>query len=129
MFVAKSKFYRKKIEKCKANCKALWKVINEITSRKKKVQTFMKKLKLSDGRIIIDPTMIVNELNSFFVNVGPNLASKISESSKSFNSYLRNGPSESFVLFPTDVMETFTTINSFSFSNTEDPNKITPKIF
>ena len=129
MFVAKSKFYRKKIEKCKANCKALWKVINEITSRKKKVQTFMKKLKLPDGRIIIDPTMIVNELNSFFVNVGPNLASKISESSKSFNSYLRNGPSESFVLFPTDVMETFKTINSFSFSNTEDPNKITPKIF
>ena len=127
LFLAKSKFYRKKIAECKANSKALWRVINQITSRKKKAKTTIEKLTLSGNKVVTDPSSIANELNSFFVNVGPNLASKLPRSTQHYKSYLRNSPVESFILLPTNSEEVLANIKTFSNSNSLDPHNISSK--
>ena len=127
LFLAKSKFYRKKIAECKANSKALWRVINQITSRKKETKTTIEKLTLSGNKVVTDPTSIANKLNSFFVNVGPNLASKLPRSTQHYKSYLRNSPVESFILLPTNSEEVLANIKTFSNSNSLDPHNISSK--
>ena len=59
--------------------------------------------------------------------MGPKLAEKLPTAEKSFESYLRNSPVESFVINPTCSEEVFKGINSFSSSTCLDPSKISPK--
>ena len=74
---------------------------------------------------------IANELNKYFVQVGPKLADKLAPSEISFESYLSrdNSPSESFMINPTNNDDVFNLITSFSSSNCEDPDKIAPKLY
>ena len=74
LFAAECNYYSRQISKCQNQSKALWKVINEITKRKKKTKSFIEKLRLDDGRVITNSTEIANNLNDYFIKVGPNLA-------------------------------------------------------
>ena len=44
-----------------------------------------------NGQFVIDKTMISNSFNSFFVNMGPNLAIKIPHSNKTCTKYIPGG--------------------------------------
>ena len=60
------------------NISKQWELINLILQRNRKQTPTINKLVTDDDNILNDCKDIYNELNDFFVNVGPNLASKIS---------------------------------------------------
>ena len=131
LFAAQCNFYSNKIIECQNRSKALWKVINEITQRKKKTNGILQKLRLENGRFIENPSDIAKTLNEYFVNVGPNLAKKLPLSNTAFENYLNenNSPNNSFYLAPTTPKEISDTGSSFSSSMCEAPDLISPKFF
>ena len=84
--LAKKSYYNGKFQESQGNIRQTWKLINEITNKNKSSSelpdNFMK-----DGNIITDPNEIANNLNEYFVNVGPKLAEKIPPSNVNFSSY------------------------------------------
>ncbi|MBY0580085.1 MAG: hypothetical protein K2P53_00155, partial [Rickettsiales bacterium] len=87
---SKKLYYSKLLERTNGNTKKTWKVIKEIIGNTKSYEknNLPKKL-LVDGKYIYDKKLIAKNLNSFFVNIGPNLAEKIPPSSSSYDSYLK----------------------------------------
>ena len=57
--------------------------------------------------------MIANKFCTFFANVGPDLASKIPETSSSFLYFLSSNNEESITLYPTNANELLAICNSF----------------
>ena len=131
LFAAQRKFYSNKIIECQNQSKALWKVINDITMRKKKTNTILRKLRLENGIFIENDSDIANKLNQYFVNVGSNLAKKLPPSNISFENYLNesNTPNNSFYIAPTYPKEIIDTSDTFSSSMCEAPDLISPKFF
>ena len=131
MFAAQCNYYKNKINECQNNSKAVWRVINEITKRKKQTRNALRKLKFDNGTTLESSKEIADALNKYFVGVGPNLAEKLPQSDVSFQNYLKSdkSPSQSFTISPTNSEEIFNIINSFSSSNCEGPDKISPKLF
>ena len=64
-----------------------WKTINNVIGQAQK-QTLSDQFKRDSGTIITYPTVISNKFNDFFVNVGPNLASRIQSTGKQYHDYL-----------------------------------------
>ena len=131
LFAAQNKFYSEKIEACQNQSKDLWKIINEITQRKKKTKSVINRLKLENGKFTENSAEIANALNRYFVEVGINLAEKLSPVTKSFDTYLDpdKSPVETFFINRTNPEEVFRIINSFSSSMCEDPDQTCPKIY
>ena len=77
IFFAKQKYYTDKIESCKISYKLIWRITNEITSRKKNKQGIISHLKLENGTKVMNPKNIADELNNYFVNIGSKLVSQI----------------------------------------------------
>ncbi|XP_065678226.1 uncharacterized protein LOC136093192 [Hydra vulgaris] len=77
------------LKKTNGNAKSTWSVIKEIIGRKNNGISIQPKKLLVDGKIIYDKSIVAENLNSFFLNIGPNLAEKIPSSSSSFDSYLK----------------------------------------
>ena len=80
--LAKQNYFTTMIETNKKNISKQWELINLILQRNRKQTPTLNKLVTDDDTIVTDCKDICNELNNFFVNVGPNLASKISNSEK-----------------------------------------------
>ena len=59
-----------------------------------------------------DPAIIVEKFNTFFVNIGPNLASKIPNSTKSFTDFLLPSNLNSMAVHLTDKPEIAQVIKS-----------------
>ena len=51
-----------------------------------------------EGKNIYDKDLIANNFNTFFVNIGPQLASNIRKSTKSFKSYLKETLSAVYIV-------------------------------
>ena len=75
---SKKDYYHKQLEQQKGNIQAIWKTLNHIirkgTGKGEYPNYFIK-----DNITIENNKIIVNELNHFFVNVGPTLANEIPE--------------------------------------------------
>ena len=69
--------------------KATWKLIGSIIKRKTKGQIHPTKITINN-KIYTAKQDIVNQLNQYFVNVGPNLANSITTSSLQPISYINN---------------------------------------
>ena len=80
--ISKRLYYEKKLENCKSNNRATWKLLNEIICKKKAkvIQTSAFK---ADNLEISDPEEIANRFCNYFTNIGPNLARKIQPSTVS----------------------------------------------
>jgi hypothetical protein len=73
----KKLYYSNLLEMNKHNSKRTWDILREVTGMQKtKTCTLPVILKIND-EFLSNPTMICDELNKFFVSVGPNLAKKI----------------------------------------------------
>ena len=75
---AESNYYREIFDTYKNNAKSIWKQINNICSvsrNKKSDATYIKKLTVN-GNTVVQPDFIAEEMNSYFCNVGSNLAKK-----------------------------------------------------
>ena len=74
---AKYEYYHSTFEALKTNMKKTWGLINGILNRKSKNRSYPEEF-LINNTTVSDKTQIANEFNSFFTNIGKNLASKIS---------------------------------------------------
>ena len=75
--LSKQNYYASMIEKNKKDLSKQWKLINEILQRGGKNKPPLNKLVTEKNEILTDREDISNELNTFFANIGPNMASKI----------------------------------------------------
>ncbi len=109
---AKRSYYFTHFEQVKNNLRQTWKTINTVIGRTRK-QTLNDQFRRESGTIITDPRKISDEFNDFFVNVGPNLASKIHSSGKQYYDYLNNSHTNSVFFKPITEYEVLKIINNF----------------
>ena len=85
---SKIDYYRKYFEVNKNKASSIWKgirsIVNIQNSSKKDVKLINDK-----GKNISDPKQIVELFNKYFVNVGPNIDSKIPKAHKHFREFMR----------------------------------------
>ena len=73
---AEKAYYANRFESLKGNMKETWNLINNLIKNNATGKPVVKEI-LSNDQIVNDPIDIANKFNEFFINVGPNLASKI----------------------------------------------------
>ena len=84
---AKSRYYQSKIRHNKNSGKNTWRILNDLTGRKKNTNN---NIVLSvNGDTITDPVNVADAFNSYFANVGELLAGNMQDS-LDFNQYLDN---------------------------------------
>ena len=88
---SKKNYYRKLIDTYKNDIKRTWDVIKEIIGCKKMKNSSFPKRILIDGLETFDQKVIAEKFNEYFVNVGPNLASKIPQTTGNYKDYLQEG--------------------------------------
>ena len=96
----KQKYYCAQFEKKKFNIKETWGVINKALNRKSKIRDIIQ-IREND-RIINDEESIADHFNKYFSNIGPNLAKKIPNVQKKFDSFLTNTNQNQIILNPTN---------------------------
>ena len=95
---AKKKFLAYTFDKYKADIRNTWKSINEVLSKKGNKKTSPTSLNVN-GNEITNTFEITNMFNTFFTNIGNELANKIKYSgTKDFTYYLRNRQNQKFTL-------------------------------
>ena len=82
---------------CKSNLKATWKLIGTLIKRKTKSQTTPQKI-ARNNKIYTSTEDIADQFNKHFINVGPNLASKIDKSNDNPTQYISSPLINSFVM-------------------------------
>ena len=81
-------YYSSQFKKYQDNAKETWRIMKEITGKIKVLDdTFPHKI-IINNKEISDEKIIADEFNSYFINVGTNLAAKIPHSGKHFSDYL-----------------------------------------
>ena len=83
--------YQDLIDKYKHNLKKSWNVIKDVIGKKKCNNVVSSKFKINN-KIIDDPAVITEKFNEFYINIGPNLAHKITMSDDKVEpiSFIRN---------------------------------------
>ena len=83
-----------------------WAGINSFINRHGRCSNSVASLKYPNGELTHNPFEIPNILNNYFTSVGPNLASKISQSNRHFSQYLPHlNYSDSFFSNPVSLAE------------------------
>jgi hypothetical protein len=112
---AKKKHYEEQLIKYKHDTKVIWKTLNEIMNRNKTSSMLPKEfIGNSPGEKITDPKSIANRFNGYFVNIGPGLAKKLSNSKTNFDKYLTNSYKRSFFINPITKDELENEINNLN---------------
>lgn len=88
LFNAEKDHYDKLISENKDNMKKSWRALKDIINKKK--ESGASSRFMVNNRIITNKTDICNGFNSFFINVGPNLAKNIPSVNKSPCGYMKN---------------------------------------
>ena len=86
--VAEKEHFAKLLEDNKSNLKNSRKILKEVINTKKNSNSASKFL--IDGNYVTDKNVIANGFNSFFVNIGPNLAKKIPESTDACTKFIKS---------------------------------------
>lgn len=98
---AKSNYYKKQIERNKNNAKMIWNIVKDYNN-KVTTNSNIKQIKGDTGELITDNLNMSNSFNSFFTEVGENLAKKIK---KTHYKETKTPTSFSFFLIPTNKNE------------------------
>ena len=114
--------FSNKIKKASSNTTATWKIIKEVMGKKTNPPP-TDNITLN-GTKIHDPSLHANSFNSFFTNIGPELASKINRTHAHFKDYLSNQNQESLFLNPTNPSEIINITQSLNNSKSHGFDKI-----
>ena len=96
---AKADYYYSRFEKYKNDMRNTWVTIKEIISRESKTN-FPESFQINNV-LTKDKTIIANEFNTYFVNIGYNLASKMKNNSNTtYDDFLSNPSLCSFIFQP-----------------------------
>ena len=110
---AKKNYYHEAFKAVKGDIRKTWKIVNEITGRKKgsNCQLPNSFFNANDRSKLIDtPLDISNGFNRFFNAIGPKLASEIDNSHLPLNNhrkYMKNTASNEFKFFPVSQSQVF----------------------
>ena len=85
---AEKDYYDRLFQENKDNLKKSWCILKEIINKKKSAS--INSVFRINNKIVTDKTSISNGFNSFFVNVGPDLAKNIPHTDKSSTTFLNN---------------------------------------
>ncbi|XP_077991070.1 uncharacterized protein LOC144445406 [Glandiceps talaboti] len=97
---AKRRHYHQKFHSASGNPNKLWSIIGEVLTKKGRKMTSPKQIKDDNpDRLLTDKERIAEKFNSFFTNIGPNLASSIT-SPVSFHHFLGDSHPHSFFFHP-----------------------------
>ena len=99
----------------KDNLKKTWAII-KVVINKTKIKTTGNKF-LINNKVITNTEEIACSFNSFYVNIGPNLASKILKTSKDLVSYIAKQNPESIFLNNVTENEVIKIINALKISS------------
>ena len=125
--IAKKDYYCNHFETFKCDIKKTWETINEIMNKNK--SSSFPEYFLVNGHRTTDHTIIANEFNKYFTNIGINLAEQInSPHNRSFIDYL-NSPSShnfKFELINADIV--IKTIDSLKPKTSYGHDRITNKL-
>ena len=90
---SKKNYYSDLNDSYKYNIKKTWDIMKEIIGNKRVTDAPLPNFITVKNREIFDKKEIAETFNSFFVNIGPNLAASIPESKTSFQNYIHyDGP-------------------------------------
>ena len=90
---SKKNYYSDLIDSYEYNIKKTWDIMKEIIGNKRVTNAPLPNFITVKNREIFDKKKISETFNSYFVNIGPNLAASIPESKTSFQNYIHcNGP-------------------------------------
>ena len=95
---AEKAHYAKLFEENKKNLKKSWSILKEIIG-KAKSSNLCTRFKV-DGYFTTDKQKITDGFNKFYINVGPNLASKIPSDSRPATTYMKNRIASSMAILP-----------------------------
>ena len=123
---SKYKYYSDMFISLQGDMKKTWSNINEILGRKK--YNAMPNNMFFENRKFTSKQDIVNQFNSYFINVGSNLAKSISSSSFSFKQFMSCQETESFFIKPTSVYEILKLSSSIKISKADGPDGISPRV-
>ena len=104
LYKAEKDYYSNLISANKSNMKKTWSILKGIINKKKSLQ-IQSRFKLNDGSVTTDKTIICEKFNNFFIGVGPTLANKIPQQSRTPSSYLGNSLINSMFLVPVSIEE------------------------
>ena len=104
-------YYSERLEANKDNINSIWSTVNDLIGKKTPANT---NTFFVDGQQINDPTTISNNFNSYFTNIGPNLASNIDAGNTHFTDYLSTSCENSLFL-PLPIFTKF--VIFFNLSN------------
>ena len=125
---AKRLYYHSRFQNFKFDIKKTWNTINEILNKQKDKTNFPNYF-LYEGRKITDPKEISNEFNSYYVNVGPQLAENIiTPSNQSFKDYLQNPIQNQFVFRKVNEATVMKVIDSLKPKCTSGIDNISSKL-
>ena len=119
---SKIDYYRTYFEVNKTKASSIWKGIRSIVN----IQNSSKKdIKLLNdkGKNISDPKKITELFNKYFVNIGPNIDSKIPKAHKHLREYMRTiKVNKTFFLTATTPQEIYDIISTFDIKKSLGPN-------
>ena len=110
--LSRKKYYSERIESNINNNNNLWQIVKDLIGTKTNASNTF----INEGKEITDPEQISNIFNSYFVNVGPKLASQIQNTNGDFNKYLSEPFHKSLFLRPTNHQEVLNIVKSLKSS-------------
>ena len=117
---AEKSFYNEQITNQKNNIKETWKLLNKVI-RGTPNPDKLPEMFVENGREIRNKKDIANGFNSFFINVGPNLAKQIKNPSHvSVENYMQESNKNTMFLDPVDGIEIINIVKSFGNKTSVD---------
>ena len=128
MRTAKQQYYAAMFTKCKSDIRRTWLTINKVLSRNSGNRSLPNTLNI-DNLVSTDNLDMANEFNTFFTNIGPNLANNINYiGDKTYNDYLINNPNNIFEFDETDEVTIQNIIDQLSIKNSSGHDGISTKL-
>jgi exonuclease III len=118
-------YYSSKFNEYKSNIKHTWQTINSVIGKNSKPKS--PSYFLDGTHKISDPGLISNKFNSFFANIGPELASKI-QSPSVFSDFLNDPQPNTIFFHPTDEKEIFDIVKTFKNGKSAGYDDVSPTI-
>jgi hypothetical protein len=125
--VSKKLFWLEQFEKYKSDVKQTWKNINVLLNRTKNKDTFPNYF-IHENSKIETTQDIAHGFNSYFVNIGPTLASKLNASSINPLSLPSIDLPNSFCLMPTTPQEILSIIDKLKPKSSRSYDDVSPKL-
>ena len=124
---AQESYYKDIINSHNNSSRNLWKTFGSILNKNKQTRRKIDNIKINES-IINDPQKISESFNSFFSEIGANLAKKFSNNkNEDYKNYLSNPADQSILLYRINSNEIKDAISNLKNSNSSSHDDITSK--